>query len=121
MLMSKTPPVEFRSFTQNVSQELHSQGWMNAKGWGVSLGRPQLAKDGAKVTLTPPASRGPGSGLRRPRTRERGPEGRPERQQEERRRRDLEGRGRRAHPAGGGRRGSAIQRLRVRGLRADDA
>ena len=48
MLMSKTPPVEFRSFTQNVSQELHSQGWMNAKGWGVSLGRPQPAKDGAK-------------------------------------------------------------------------
>lgn len=83
--------------------------------------RPQPAKDGAKVTLTPPASRGPGSGLRRPRTRERGAAGRPERQREGRRRRDLEGRGRRAHPAGGGLRGSAIQRLRVKGLRADDA
>ena len=84
------------------------------------MGRPQPAKDGAKVTLTPPpASRGPGSGLRRPRTRERGAEPRPERQQEGRRRRER--RGRRAHPACRGRRGSAFQRLRVWGLRADDA
>ena len=91
---------------------------MNAKGWGVSLGRPQPAKDGAKVTLTPPpASRGPGSGLRLPRTGERGAEPRPERQLEGRRRRER--RGRRAHPAGGGRRGSAVPRLRGWGLRAD--
>lgn len=43
------------------------------------------------------------------------------RQREKRRRRDPEGRGRRAHRAGGGRRGSAVRRLRVKGRRTSGA
>lgn len=111
-MVPEIPPLAHRFFTQNTAL-----AGSDVREGLEALREAAPAKGGAKVTFPsrlPHLGPVPDYGRQRPRTWESGAEGPPPRRGEKRRK-DPEGMGCRAHPAGGVQRSTVVRRLQVKG------